>query len=430
MSFFIRFRNFCDFLLPYAFVGLSFTIPINYRWAIYFIALIVLFWLFSIEKKDFLNLFKNNWIAILLSLLWLLEIVSLIYTTDISRGINNISQNISLLLFPLILSTKGKVVLSQFNKILKAFCLGLVVIGLYFIVIALSKSVFFTETGILFQPRPINAPWENNFLYDLFTNPLHPTYVAMYYTFGIAILAYLAYPIKSVKSRLGYYIVGCFYCLIIYLASSKAGLIIGGIVSIMSLLWIVNANNRKFYGIGVGMLMIVFSVLLLKNDRINFFWKQLTSKIETKGLSQEHISAENKLKNDATIRIQIWKGVPKVIGKNWLLGLGIGDTKNELVKYYHENNILYAEQMRLNAHNQYLETLLGTGTLGLIILIGLMVYSIRLSLKKKDMFFFLLAIIIGLNLVFESMLERFPGVVFISFFLMLLSQKINTKECV
>lgn len=423
MMFLSRLKNLLASLLPYTLMGVSFFMPISYRLTTYFLVLTVVFWLFSMGKNDFKRVFRNSRIALILSLLWFLYVASLLYSTDVSRGLTNLSHSISLLLFPLIITTRWNLIFSQFKNILKVFCLGLIILGVYFISNALAKSVIFPETGLLFQPRPTDAPWENYFFYDLFTRPKHPTYISMYYAFGLAIIGYLVYPIKFVRQRLKYYIFACFYCLIIYLASSKAGLVVGGFVLIFFLLWAVKSNNQKYYGIGIGMLIILFSIVLAKNERVNFFWKQLTSETAVEGLTSEQIDFENKLKDEVIIRLQIWKAVPKIVGDSWMFGVGIGDAKDELVKYYHENNIMYADQMRLNAHNQYLETYLALGIVGLLVLLSVVFYSGFLALRRGNVLLFLFTLIIGINLIFESMLERFPGVVFVSFFLVLLSQK-------
>jgi len=75
-----------------------------------------------------------------------------------------------------------------------------------------------------------------------------------------------------------------------------------------------------------------------------------------------------------------------------------------------------AYKQRLNVHNQFLETFVGQGILGDIILLLLLIYPFIQSLKKQNYLFALFLLLIGINFLFESMLNRQAGVLFFAFF--------------
>jgi O-antigen ligase len=111
------------------------------------------------------------------------------------------------------------------------------------------------------------------------------------------------------------------------------------------------------------------------------------------------------------------------VGKNWLFGLGIGDVRETLAKAYQEKNMDFALNKRFNAHNQYLETYVGLGLIGLSCLLLILGSALWQSIRRRDMVFFLFMLIILINFMFESVLERFFGVLFFVFFLSIFSMR-------
>lgn len=94
-------------------------------------------------------------------------------------------------------------------------------------------------------------------------------------------------------------------------------------------------------------------------------------------------------------------------------GYGTGDTKDVLTKMYSDEQIGFKRY--LNAHNQFLQTTVAIGVLGLVCLVAVFVcFALRLWERK---YFALLAglAIIGLLMMTESSLERQAGVHFCSF---------------
>jgi len=77
-------------------------------------------------------------------------------------------------------------------------------------------------------------------------------------------------------------------------------------------------------------------------------------------------------------------------------------------------------ERNLNIHNQFLETFVGLGIGGIILLVLMLFLPIlRLRGKYLELFVYFI-IIVSLNLVFESMFNRLAGVFFFTFFYCLL----------
>lgn len=79
----------------------------------------------------------------------------------------------------------------------------------------------------------------------------------------------------------------------------------------------------------------------------------------------------------------------------------------------------------LNAHNQFSDTIIAVGLIGLALLLIMFAIPIYLWIKNKtfDIIFFSLLIIIAFNSLFESVLERQMGIMFFVFFYFILFHK-------
>ena len=109
-------------------------------------------------------------------------------------------------------------------------------------------------------------------------------------------------------------------------------------------------------------------------------------------------------------RIMVWESILKLDKKQLLIGFG-----NE-----HGEKILKEKTgTDLNAHNQYLQALLGGGVLSLVFL-GLYLISPMFFNKNnpysESLFMFSFIIVVIISCLFESILNRQWGIVFISFF--------------
>lgn len=99
--------------------------------------------------------------------------------------------------------------------------------------------------------------------------------------------------------------------------------------------------------------------------------------------------------------------------------LDYSNVKDNLVEYQVAKHCIKYE---LNMHNQYLETMMTVGIIGVILLLALFIVPIYLSYKNKSFHIelFSLLFIIAFNCLFESVFERQMGIMFFVFFYFLL----------
>jgi O-antigen ligase len=154
-----------------------------------------------------------------------------------------------------------------------------------------------------------------------------------------------------------------------------------------------------FFGLAI---LFQFGLLTFYNR-----YDQLTKLMNDTGSKEE---------NSTSIRYNLWKTAAEVIREHPVAGVGIGDIKEELVKKYVANGYEYGIKNRISPHNQYLHTAVILGAIGFVLLVVMLLSSFVLAWRNGDWNYLLFIIIISLNALTESILERQAGILFFAFF--------------
>jgi len=333
--------------------------------------------------------------------LYILYLVGLAYTQNFEYGLFDLEVKMSLFIFPVVFASIREEVLSAENarNVLLTFALGVFVSMLLNYGVAL---VNYIETGEI-----------DSFYYMKLAVFIHPSYLAMYVCFAISILLYFnlkGWIKKPWLKALSLLMIAVFELFVIML-SSKAG-ILGLVLTIaMFISYIIVIQRRFLTGITVGALLTAsFLVLFL------LFPTSADRFVESRdALEQADVRADN-IAESTGERILIWWYSFEITNDNFLAGVGTGDVKDQLLLKYEEKGMSNARQLQLNAHNQYLQTLISLGILGLIVLLLNLVLPALYSNDHKHYLYLIFLILISFNFLFESMLETQAGVVFYAFF--------------
>jgi len=127
-------------------------------------------------------------------------------------------------------------------------------------------------------------------------------------------------------------------------------------------------------------------------------------------------------------RLLIWKTALELSRQNLWLGTGTGDVKDELVKKYLEKGMNHPAQLKLNAHNQFIQSFVALGIPALTVLILIFLIPLWLSFRKKYWVYFAFILFFAFNIMVESMLEVQAGIVYFAFWNLLLWIKMQEKE--
>jgi len=374
---------------------IAFSLPFGKLTPI-FIILLLANW---IIEGDILHKFKTiftNKFAITFILLYSIHIIGLLYSQNIKAGLFDIQVKLSILIFPLILSSKP-FNQKQISGIILALIFGLSCTSLYL----LSRAVLLYITN-----------GENAFFYQTFAVLLHPSYLSMYLNAAIAFLL-LSNVLNNIYfkkiSTLTAILIITFFSFIIILLSSKSGIILLALIFIIFLFYLIIFKKKYFIGIIVTLGLAISVILIYKFapkvvDRMNYLVTALNT--ENKTITNE----------STTIRILIWGAARQVISENFILGVGNGDAAAELKKEYKKRNITIAFENNLNAHNTFYQVFVSLGLVGFSILLINVGWPLVFAIQTNNYLYVSFLLIIMFNFCFESMLETQAGVMFYAFF--------------
>lgn len=383
------------------------------------IACMVIRWLFggrfmkvaaaikSSRRRAFLALF---------SVFYIFHVVGLINTDNLQAGMLDLEVKASLLIFPLIFSTMDYKVLEGrwLNRVFMAFLLGCALSILF----CLGRAILiWQQTGET-----------SGFFYIALSYFHHPSYLALYLNFAIALCIYMLIEMRDKIPSLTQWLLGLagfVFMWFIVLLSSKAG-ILGLIITLfLGMLYLIIRQKLIFQGI-VGFLVTITFFFLM----INIF-PYSVNRLKTAAASvesQESMAPESS--EGTATRMLVWRVGVTLAWEHFLTGAGTGDVKDVLIQEYDRQGLLSASEQRLNAHNQFLQTTISLGVIGLIMLILSLLLPLLFSYRSDYFPYFVLLILFGFNLLFESMLETQAGVVFYGFFnaLLFFSAKMTPQK--
>jgi O-antigen ligase len=349
---------------------------------------------FNIEtgqlRRGFSN--KNLWI---LYIFFVLTAVSALFSSNKAEALFSIEIKLSFLLFPYLLFC-----FKWPTDILRR-CVISFVSGCFFACLYLIARAFLYA----FNGQP------DYFFYSLFSDFIHASYFAMYLIMAIVFIVVFYDKWFKTQKNIIYssYFFFSIFITSIFLCSSKLGLISFFICIPMLLLYRFKEalSARVLFFILTG--VIVLFVLV-----VSLFPGVFARFNSLNALSSDDLDKTSS--ESTTVRILIWKESAGLIKSNFLFGTGVGDANDELQKAYAEQGLTGALEHRFNAHNQFLQTFIGLGIIGFLLLLMVTLGEVIIAVIKRNFLLLIFSLIIILNFAVESMLQTSAGVLFFTFF--------------
>lgn len=386
-------------------LALAFLLPLEKRLVVYLIALMVFRWLIGGQFLNILPALKKGGRKVFLlffALFYVLHIIGLLNTADMSSGLFDLEVKFSLLIFPVLFITLDARVLDQkwINRILLAFVFGSV----------LSMLISFGVSGWAYLREGDSSV----FYYSDVSFFHHVAYMAMYLDFATVICLYFLIERRSSLNRIsrwGLLLAILFFMFSVVLLSSKAGLLGMILVLFFAMIYLIIRQKMILHGV----LGFIFSVTVFYAFSILFPYSQQRIQRATDAVEQR-TELDKKSAESTTERILVWQSALELVGNNFFTGVGTGDVVDELVAVYERDGIEAAAEDRLNAHNQVLQTQLGLGIIGTISLLLILLLPLLEGFRKDHFVYVLFLLLFGFNILFESMLQTQSGVIFYAFF--------------
>ncbi len=150
---------------------------------------------------------------------------------------------------------------------------------------------------------------------------------------------------------------------------------------------------------------LVFSPFSMKKRFVDIF-----------NVSYDITEADKGKFNGLTIRLATWHCAAQVVEDNLFLGVGTGDSKQELMKSYAKNGYTVGIVQRYHTHNQGFEMMVKVGLLGLFALLGLIIVVLVRAFKEQHYLLASFALIFFLAMNTDIYLDREAGLFVFAFF--------------
>ncbi len=333
-------------------------------------------------------------------------IFSLIYTTNVNKGLSELQHGLSLLILPLVIFFFiDRLTHKAFRIISYAF------IGANFILILYLQYNFINEGlyNSLQSTTFYNLPFRDLTLSLPFKN-LHPTYISMWFLFSIILLVNFFFsPLKkpSLSLKIIYITLIILFFITSVMLSSRIAIIAFIIALITYLFCKVKGALYKILVIiitGSIFFLMVFNIPFLKSRMINEFKvTRMAPPIE-----QTH--------NSVNIRVGIYQCSWHLLKNNWVTGLGVGNVQVELNNCYKKFNTDVYAKTTYNTHNQFLHIILSSGIIGLILFMLMFYSQFKLALVNKDHLYISFMVFVLICFLAENILVRIHGVLFFTYF--------------
>ncbi len=186
-----------------------------------------------------------------------------------------------------------------------------------------------------------------------------------------------------------------FLSITLFFISSRAGIIT--LVAILlfyflkEFLWKIHIARTWLTVFPLILLLSIFSYLVLNGKRFQTIQQELSSRYQVE---------EGTVIGSAGLRLIIWEETLNLIKKNLLFGVGTGDIKDELHIKSKQSSMNQVAEMDLNVHNQYMETFLGLGILGISILLAFILLPFLYQPNTNHYILPFFIIIISINFFF------------------------------
>lgn len=254
-------------------------------------------------------------------------------------------------------------------------------------------------------------------------SPLHhPSYTSVFIIFAQLIL--LLGQVHGVKyfnpkwTVLTQFVlfISTFFCL------SLAGLLFSMLVTaICVLVWIKERWNKKVAGIVAVFIPLLLVILINVVPQLEGEWGSASKSVKSYfNDPQEFVEQSEYPMSGSTVRLIMWTVASKRFAQ-YPNGVGTGNVDEVLAHELRMAGQYELAKHDYNPHNQYLQTGLEIGWLGIAIIILILVFAGRIAWKNRSYLLLLILANLAFNMLFESMLQRQSGIMFFTFWICLLA---------
>lgn len=357
---------------------------------------------------------------------YILLLLSISYSNDISTGLSKMQSSLLLLFFPFVVLYFLPAIRERFFEYFSyGFILANFILLLYFFDILveglrIDRFPDLGNQGIMAQLKAINTyPYE--FVLSKAHKHLeisyesHKVYVSLH--FLVAILLSYRLLLRPNVWKISKILLGIFICsfasAILYSQALTTVLALAFLAFLFPFLYLRGHLKKTIYLAGLVLLFIIGQASGIFTTYAN---KNTTAVFK---LVESVFGAEN-VEKDADKRIYVYDCSLDLIKQSPFLGYGVGDVQQKLNDCYEQREYVVARYSsvgsEINSHNYYLNMWLSVGIPGFIALLYLFVHNVLLAFKRKHYYYLFFLISFALSLLTENILVRMAGVFLFTIF--------------
>ena len=330
--------------------------------------------------------FRKDYFSLAFAFFFLITAISGLWSENKTEFLSELQSKIPFLAVALVLNRFN----TRINSAVKPFLISLYWAGILISVGCLIRGFFFSGKSLA-----------ESLVYEELASfsSLQPIYLSLFLI--LSSIAWYTLQQKNELPRAAFHrFAPVFFYLMVVQLSSRTELMVytGGVFFVLF------RHFREHLGKLIAVLggFAFLTVLLICLDKTN-----LSRYREMLDFQQDY---KQNVWGGRSLRLEKWKNTWECYQQFPLLGTGAGDCSDELQRIYKKNTFDIAYNAQYNPHNQYLQTLLTLGPVGLFLFLSAFLIAFRRAYHKSSFVLFLLTYAFAASMITESMLERQTGV--------------------
>lgn len=244
---------------------------------------------------------------------------------------------------------------------------------------------------------------------------LNAVYLSNYCTTCIAWLLFYQFIYKGSKPinlpLLVILSVCIFFLMMIFLLASKMGIFVFLLMILALLVYI--GYTKKALLKSLLVILVFGGIVYYLSDNLYYLRWRLSE------LALKEYSGSVDDQNGLAVRRLTWTSAAELWKDRPVLGYGLKGAGDALVKKYEEKHFQLGIPERYNSHNQYLETAIRSGLIGLLILLTMIFIPLRSAIKEQKSLLLLILLHFMTVCVVETAMEYQQELTFYWFFIFL-----------
>ncbi len=382
---------------------IGFLSPLRNYIAHLFLAFSGFFWLLTF-RRDRLRHDRMTWQTFLIFIsLYLIQVVGLAYSDNLAYGIFMLDTKLPLAALP-IMVLLSPITNKDIQLIMRVFMAGALIACVICQIQAIRTLI------------ELDEPWHYLLTHFRYQNqnftqaiPIHPAYLS----FALAISTFQIAEVEVPKARsrtFWFILIGVFTYFQLILMSRAAFAAFGAALVFYVLYRTIYKQRRVLAGaVVLGLFCSAVVTFLLFTPEFR------NRMVDTMINMDERLHDVNDPTSTGMHAKQWYCAWNSIAGKDLIWGLGTGDEVDALTKCYVERGYTTLAEMKLDAHNEYLSSLLRHGWLGVALLVFSFGYAAWLGFKANSLVYVTFIIMAAIQAIGASILYGQTALIIFAF---------------